>query len=81
MKKVLKISDLIKHWCVGKVSNNSRWKYRNNIASIEGSTLLGHIGCSTLDLTIVIGIACHSAISVIQAAAMDNANIELEECL
>ncbi|WP_322549153.1 hypothetical protein [Flavobacterium psychraquaticum] len=61
--------------------NNCRRKYRNDVATIGASAVIGHIGCATLDITVFAGIACHSAVVVIQAAAMDNANIELEECL
>lgn len=65
----------------GKVSNNCRRKYRNTVATIGATAVLGHIGCATFDLTVFAGIACHSAVLVIQAAAMDDANIALEECL
>jgi hypothetical protein len=64
-----------------RLNNNCRRKYRNAVATIGASAMLGHIGCATLDLAIIPGIACHSSVLVIQAAAMDNANMELEECL
>lgn len=64
-----------------KASNNCRRKYRHTVATIGASAMLGHIGCGTLDLTIIAGIACHGSVLVIQAAAMDDANIALEECL
>lgn len=51
------------------------------VATIGATAVLGHIGCATFDLTVFAGIACHSAVLVIQAAAMDDANIALEECL
>ena len=59
-------------------SNNCERIRRNCI--IGAGAILGHLGCATLDVTIVAGIVCHGAVLVIQAVVSDTCNAEAEDC-
>lgn len=53
---------------------------RNCIASVAAESAIMHFGCAALDLTIIAGIACHSAAIAYQYSAGNNCNLEAEKC-
>lgn len=58
-----------------------RRKFRNDLIIITAAAVAGHIACGTVDITVVLGGICHGAVIVTQAAASDNAAMELQNCL
>ncbi|GAB2834063.1 hypothetical protein GCM10027043_40220 [Ferruginibacter profundus] len=50
------------------------------IASVSAQSILMHAGCATADLTIILGIICHSAALVYQAAESGRCNDAAQDC-
>lgn len=61
--------------------NDCRRKFRNDMIIITAAAVAGHIACGTADITVVLGGICHYAVIATQAAASDNAALELQNCL
>lgn len=53
---------------------------RNCILSVAAEATIMHIGCAALDVTILLGIACHSAATLYQYTAGENCNLEASRC-
>lgn len=61
--------------------NNCERRYINDIASITAAAVIGHIACAPSDVTVIVGLICHAAVTVAQIAANDNATLDYQECL
>ncbi|GGG37003.1 hypothetical protein GCM10011344_42320 [Dokdonia pacifica] len=53
---------------------------RNCLAQAAAGAVVAHLGCATLDITVIAGVICHAAVTIGQAAASDNCNAEAETC-
>lgn len=53
---------------------------RNCILSVAAEATIMHLGCAALDVTILLGIACHSAATLYQYTAGENCNLEAKKC-
>jgi hypothetical protein len=53
---------------------------RNCLAIAYSTQIAGHIGCATLDVTVIAGLICHGAIVITGAAMEDNCDIDYENC-
>lgn len=62
-------------------SNNCWRRYRNAIAMNLAGAIAGHIACGTADITVVLGIICHAAVTTFQLAANDDALLDYRECV
>lgn len=64
------------------VAKNNCWRrYRNEIAINTAAAIAGHIACGTADITVVLGIICHAAVTTLQLAANDNALMDYQDCM
>ncbi|MDY8138622.1 hypothetical protein [Aquimarina sp. 2201CG5-10] len=61
-------------------NNNCERIRRNCIVGAGAAAILGHIACGTVDITVVLGAICHSAVLVAQIAASDTCNANAENC-
>lgn len=61
-------------------SNNCDRRARNCYARAAGLATAAHIGCAVLDLTVVLGLACHAAVTLVWMADNDDCKLNYEEC-
>jgi hypothetical protein len=52
----------------------------NCLASVAAEATIMHLGCATLDITVVAGIICHSAATIYQITASNNCNLQAQQC-
>lgn len=52
----------------------------NCLAQVMSQTMLMHINCATMDVTVLLGIACHAAVTIYQIAASSTCNMDYQKC-
>ncbi len=62
-------------------SNNCERRRRNCFAKASAAATTGHIACYALDLTVVLGLLCHGAVTVAWVAANDDCQLDYEDCI
>lgn len=53
----------------------------NCFARAASLATLAHLGCAALDLTVVLGLLCHAAVTVAWMADNDDCKLEYEDCV
>ena len=53
----------------------------NCLAGVLSASIIGHLGCATLDVTVIAGVICHSAVTIGHVAGSDNCNATAENCI
>ncbi len=54
---------------------------RNCLGEAFAASVIGHVGCASLDLAVLPGIICHAAVLSAQYFASDNCNANAENCV
>ncbi|OYQ43915.1 hypothetical protein CHX27_08550 [Flavobacterium aurantiibacter] len=54
---------------------------QNTLIMNFAAAVLGHLTCSTADITVFAGIICHGAVATVHATADANARIEYKRCI
>ncbi|KAF2520030.1 hypothetical protein E0W68_02040 [Flavobacterium salilacus subsp. salilacus] len=62
-------------------ADNCRRRLRNCRNTAHAGALVAHLGCGTLDLTVIAGLICHGAVAVGHSAALDDCQLDYEECI
>lgn len=52
----------------------------NCIIAATATAVVAHLGCATLDFTVIGGIICHSAVATIQYVENSNCQYDLDDC-
>lgn len=66
---------------VNTEGSNCWRRYRNTMAINAGVAVAAHIACAPSDVTVFVGALCHAAVTVVWAAANDDAWLDLQDCL
>lgn len=76
------VIDQISPGSANQTEGGNCWRrYRNTMAINAGVAVAAHIACAPSDVTVFIGALCHTAVTVVWAAANDDAWLDLQDCL
>ncbi len=64
----------------GRANVDCSGQYNNCIVGVTAEAVLMHIGCGAADLTIVLGIACHAAVTAWQIAQSNSCGYAYDAC-
>lgn len=56
-------------------------RYNNCVTGAAAVAVLEHIACGAADLTIILGIICHSAVVTLHMAANNSCSYGYEDCM
>ena len=56
-------------------------KLRNDLSIAAATAGIGHIGCLSLEVTVLGGVLCHAAVGAAHYFAIDNAELNYNECM
>ncbi len=63
--------------CIDRCSVRST----NCIVAATATAVVAHLGCATLDITIIAGVICHGAVTANQYIENSNCRLDLEDCI
>ena len=56
-------------------------RQRNCFAKAAGIATVAHIGCAALDITVILGMACHAGVTLVWVAANDDCKLDYKDCM
>ncbi|HUH51445.1 MAG TPA: hypothetical protein VLZ11_05065 [Flavobacterium sp.] len=62
-------------------SDDCARRQRNCFAKAAGIATVAHIGCAALDITVILGMACHAGVTLVWVAANDDCKLDYKDCM